>query len=152
MAHLGGSSLFLGQDVGWGNRESIADFAQVLGRVRRYHRLPPIPHQKVEELAKYGGCPVINGLTDKAHPCQALADLFTLEELVGDLRGQAAGLRGRRQQRRRQFGRLLRATRRRIRCCVARGYTFDKSFLKKLQTGVPDLKLTETRDPAAAVR
>ena len=43
-------------------------------------------HQTVEELARHASCPVINGLTDLAHPCQALADLFTLRELKGGLR------------------------------------------------------------------
>ncbi len=152
MAHLGGSSLFLGQDVGWGNRESIADFAQVLGQYVDIIACRANTHQKVEELAKYGGCPVINGLTDKAHPCQALADLFTLEELVGDLRGKRLAYVGDANNVAASLavccGRLG------VEFAVAspEGYTFDKSFLKKLHAGVPDLKLVETRDPAAAVR
>ncbi len=80
MSQLGGSSLYLGGDVGWKNRESIADFARVVSRyldaiVCRTHA-----HEEVHELAKYSSCPVINGLTDSAHPCQALADVLTLRE------------------------------------------------------------------------
>ena len=80
MVHLGGGSLYLGQDVGWGTRESVADFARVIGQyldaiVCRTHA-----HSDIEELAKYSDCPVINGLTDTSHPCQALADVMTLRE------------------------------------------------------------------------
>ncbi len=99
MAQLGGSSLFLGADVGWGERESIADFTQVLSQYVDVIVCRAKTHRRVEELAEHSDCPVINGLTDQAHPCQALADLFTLGELTGDLKGQDAGLRGRREQR-----------------------------------------------------
>ena len=66
MSQLGGTSLYLGQDVGWGTRESIADFAKVISQyvdviVCRTHG-----HQAVEELAEHSDCPVINGLTDHA--------------------------------------------------------------------------------------
>jgi ornithine carbamoyltransferase len=152
MAHLGGSSLFLGQDVGWGKRESIADFAQVLGQYVDIIVCRANEHQKVLDLAKYGGCPVINGLTDKAHPCQALADLFTLEELVGDLRGKRLAYVG--------DGNNVAAS---LAVCCARlgvefaiatpkGYTLDESFVKQLRAEVPGVKLAETSDPVAAVK
>ena len=88
MAHLGGSSLFLGQDVGFGRRESVADFGRMLGEyvdvvvVRANH------HKTAVELAEHSTCSVINGLTDFGHPCQALADLYTIRELVGRLEGR----------------------------------------------------------------
>src|SRR5262245_49189155 len=87
MINLGGSSLFLSDDVGFGSRESVADFGRVLSQyvdvvvVRAFH------HQTAVDLAEYCSCSVINGLTDFAHPCQALADLYTLKELVGRLNG-----------------------------------------------------------------
>ncbi|HEV3006399.1 MAG TPA: ornithine carbamoyltransferase, partial [Pirellulales bacterium] len=87
MAHLGGTSLFLGEDVGWGSRETIADFARVLCTYVDVIVVRAKSHQKLLELAEHSTCSVINGLTDYAHPCQALADLFTLRELVGRLRG-----------------------------------------------------------------
>src|SRR4051794_13728425 len=87
MIQLGGGSLFLGSDVGFGSRETMADFGRVLsqyvdGIVIRANR-----HQTVKDLAQHSTCAVINGLTDYAHPCQALADLYTLRELVGPLEG-----------------------------------------------------------------
>src|SRR5947209_13212178 len=72
MAHLGGTTLFLGQDVGWGKRESATDFGQVLSQYVDVVVCRVGTHDRLEELAKYCTCPVINGLTNLAHPCQAL--------------------------------------------------------------------------------
>ena len=107
MTHLGGASLYLGQDVGWGTRESIADFARVVSQyldaiVCRTHA-----HSTVEQLARYSSCPVINGLTDLAHPCQALADVMTLRELGSRQAPGQTGLHRRRQQRLAQSGHRL---------------------------------------------
>jgi len=75
MAHLGGSSMFLGNEVGFGKRESIADFARVLGQYADVVVVRANRHQTVVEMAEHCSCTVINGLTDFGHPCQALADL-----------------------------------------------------------------------------
>ena len=84
MTHLGGTSLFLGDDVGWGKRESMADFAQVLSQYVDVIVCRAKAHRTVEDIGRATPtCPVINGLTDLAHPCQALADLFTLREVYG---------------------------------------------------------------------
>jgi ornithine carbamoyltransferase len=86
MAHLGGSSLMLGAEAGFGHRESIADFARVLSELVDVVVLRAKRHATVEEFASHASCSVINGLTDRSHPCQALADLFTLAELRGSLK------------------------------------------------------------------
>jgi ornithine carbamoyltransferase len=83
MGHLGGTSLFLGQDVGFGRRESIEDFGRVLGEYVDVIVLRANRHTTALKLAEHSPCPVINGLTDFGHPCQALADLYTIRELVG---------------------------------------------------------------------
>ena len=83
MVHLGGSSLFLGQDTGFGRRESIADFGRTLGEYADVIVVRANRHATAVELARHSDCPVINGLTDFSHPCQAMADLFTIRELVG---------------------------------------------------------------------
>src|SRR4051794_1289749 len=74
MSHLGGSSLMLGDDAGFGKRESVADFARVLSKMVDVVVVRAKRHATVEEFARYSACSVINGLTDLAHPCQALAD------------------------------------------------------------------------------
>ena len=87
MVHLGGSSMLLGDDAGFGKRESIADFTRVLSEMVDVIVIRAKSHATVEEVAKYSTCSVINGLTDYAHPCQALADLYTLREQFGKLEG-----------------------------------------------------------------
>ena len=81
MAHLGGSSLFLGADVGWGKREAASDFTQVLGQFVDIVVCRAKQHGSVEQLASFNAMPVINGLTDLCHPCQAMADVLTVQEL-----------------------------------------------------------------------
>ena len=88
MIHLGGSSLFLGDDVGFGARESLADFGRVLSQYVDVIVVRAFQHKTVVDLAEFSSCSVINGLTDDAHPCQALADLYTLKELFGRLSGR----------------------------------------------------------------
>ena len=85
---LGGIAVFLDQSNSHlGERESIKDMAKSLGRWVRGIVARTFDHASVEELAQHAGIPVINALTDRYHPCQALSDFFTLEEHFGPLRG-----------------------------------------------------------------
>ncbi len=87
MFQLGGSSMFLGGEVGFGKRESTKDFSAVLSSMVDVIMFRAMKHKSVTELAKYATCPVINGLTDEAHPCQALADVLTIKEEFGQFDG-----------------------------------------------------------------
>src|SRR5689334_11090682 len=88
MTHLGGHALYLSpNDIGLGKRESVADVGRVLGRMVDGIMARTFEQSKVDELARYSGVPVINGLTDEEHPCQILADLFTIWEKRGRLEG-----------------------------------------------------------------
>ena len=81
MLQLGGHALYLSpQEIGLGQRESVADVARVLSRYVDAIMARVFAHEHVEELARYSRVPVINGLSDCEHPCQALADLFTVYE------------------------------------------------------------------------
>jgi ornithine carbamoyltransferase len=81
MSQLGGHALYLGPDhIQLGKRESVPDVARVLGRMVDGIMARVFGHTDVEQLAEYAGVPVINGLSDAEHPCQALADLFTISE------------------------------------------------------------------------
>jgi ornithine carbamoyltransferase len=152
MAHLGGSTLFLGADVGWGKRESAADFTQVLSQYVDLIVCRTTAHNRLEELARYATCPVINGLTDLSHPCQALADLFTLDEIHGPLEGKRLAY----------IGDANNVARSLAICCGKLGvelaiaspkqYSFDRAFLDRLARNVPDVKLLQTEDPREAVR
>jgi ornithine carbamoyltransferase len=83
MAQLGGTALYLGADVGWQQRESLSDFTRVLGEYVDFLVCRSKSHQLVVELASFDCVPIINGLTDRAHPCQALGDLMTMQEVLG---------------------------------------------------------------------
>lgn len=85
---LGGHGIYLApSDIGLGSRESVADVARTLDRMCDLIMARVFEHDKVTELAKYSRVPVINGLSDLEHPCQALADFFTIKEKKGDLKG-----------------------------------------------------------------
>lgn len=152
MAHLGGSSLFLGQDVGFGKRESAADFSQVLSQYVDVIVCRTNAHAKIEDLAKYANVPVINGLTDSAHPCQALTDLFTLEEVHGNLAGKRLAY----------VGDANNVAKSLAVCCGKLGvefaiaapakYQFDAAFLAQLKKECPQAKLLQTTRPAEAVK
>jgi ornithine carbamoyltransferase len=89
IARLGGNAIFLrGQDVGLGSRESVADFARVLSQYVDALAVRTFSHATVQELAQSASIPVINALSDCSHPCQAMADLMTIEELMGPLSGR----------------------------------------------------------------
>ena len=89
MYDLGGSALFLsGSDIQLGRGEPIEDTARVLSRYLDGIMIRTFKQEKVEKLARWASIPVINGLTDFAHPCQVIADLLTIQEYRGGLEGK----------------------------------------------------------------
>ncbi len=89
MQQLGGYAFYLSpQEVGLGTRESAADVARVLSGYCDGIMARVFDHQHVLDLAQWGSVPIINGLSDFSHPCQALADILTLWETWGDLTGR----------------------------------------------------------------
>jgi len=88
MNHLGGHAIMLSPDeIGLGKRESIPDVARVLNGMVQGIMARVFDHQHVVELAQWASVPVINGLSDDEHPCQALADMLTVYEHFGRLKG-----------------------------------------------------------------
>src|SRR4051794_18435535 len=95
VAQLGGTALYLpGNEVGLGWRESLADFARTVGQYLDALVLRVYRHETVEGVAKENCLPVINGLSDWSHPCQALADLLTIRELFGSEEGRTVAFVG----------------------------------------------------------
>jgi ornithine carbamoyltransferase len=85
MTQLGGHAVFLGpDDVGLGGREPVKDISRTLSRYVDVVMARTFDHADVAELAAYATVPVVNGLTDAAHPCQTLADLLTIRERFGE--------------------------------------------------------------------
>ena len=85
---LGGHALYLGpNDIGIGKRESVADIAKVLSRFNDIIMARLFKHSHILELAENATVPVVNGLTDFNHPCQIMADIFTISEKFSSLDG-----------------------------------------------------------------
>ena len=83
-----------------GEREPLKDVARNLDRWTNGIVARTFSQQTIDDLAQWSGVPVINALSDRFHPCQALADIFTLQERFGDLARAEARVRRRREQRR----------------------------------------------------
>ena len=83
---MGGHALFLGpNDIGIGKRESIKDISRVLSRYNDIIMARLFEHEHIIELAKHSSVPIVNGLTDYNHPCQIMADIFTVWEHLNDI-------------------------------------------------------------------
>jgi ornithine carbamoyltransferase len=88
MRQLGGDALYLSPaEIGLGQRESIADVARVISGYVDILMARVFEHQHILELARWSSIPVINGLSDYNHPCQAMADALTIQERFGNLKG-----------------------------------------------------------------
>ena len=134
----GGHPVFLSsQDIQLGGKESVEDTARVLGRMFSAIEFRGFSQEHVEKLAKYSGIPVINGLTDEYHPTQALADVLTLKEHFGKIKGLTLAYCG--------DGRNNVATSLMI-ICAKLGINFTIISPKEL---FPDEKILETCKPFA---
>jgi len=88
MTQLGGHAICLGpSDISMGRRESVADIARTLSGMADGIMARTFSHQAIVDLARHAAIPVINGLSDRSHPCQALADFLTIREALGRCEG-----------------------------------------------------------------
>lgn len=152
MAHLGGTTIVLGDEAGFGKRESIADFVRVLSEMVDVIVVRARLHQTVQQFADHSACAVINGLTDHAHPCQVLADLYTLEEQCGQLAGLRLAWVGDGNNVARSLVRGCGHLGVQLAVCTPPGYELDTPFLAIMKREYPALDLTTTHDPHEAVR
>ena len=88
MTQLGGHSVVLGDSIGLGVREPVRDVAANLSRWVQLVAARTFRHETITELAQHSTIPVINALSNREHPCQALADVLTLQEHLGELQGR----------------------------------------------------------------
>jgi ornithine carbamoyltransferase len=152
MAHLGGGSLFLRDEAGFGKRESLADFGRVLSAYVDVIVVRTKQHDTVVELAQHSTCSVINGLTDLAHPCQVLADLYTLHERFGALQNGRLAWVGDGNNVARSLVVGCAKIGLPLTAAIPDGYRFDEDFLARVRAEAPDADIVVTGDPAEAVR
>ncbi len=152
MIHLGGSSLFLGSEVGFGRRESLADFGRVLSEYVDVVVVRANRHQTVVDLAKHASCSIVNGLTDFSHPCQALADLYTLREMFGTLKGRTLAWVGDANNVARSLALACGKVGMKFRMATPAKYQFGQEARQWIREQVPELDIAVTTDPVAVVR
>ena len=152
MAHLGGSSIMLDENAGFGKRESVADFARVLSEMVDVIVVRSRRHATVVEFAEHAAGSVINGLTDLAHPCQVLADLFTLQEHCGQLAGIRLAWVGDGNNVARSLVEGCGHLGVQLVLCTPRGYELDEEFVQAARREFPGLDLVTTDDAHAAVK
>lgn len=151
MVQLGGGSLFLGEDVGWGKRESASDFTNVLGQFVDAVVCRAKSHERVEELAGFNALPVINGLTDVCHPCQALADVLTVEEALGTFEAKHIVFVGDGNNVAHSLALICAMLDMRFTLACPDGYEMEDAWVEMVRAAYPDAAITTQTDPAVAV-
>lgn len=153
MYHLGGNALYIAPaEIGLGTRESVPDVARVLSGMVDGIMARVFEHQKLRDLAAHGSVPVINGLSDYSHPCQAMADLMTAEEHFGKLEGLTLAYVGDGNNVARSLMVACAKFGLRFRIASPPGYELEKELLDKLMGQCPGLDFGSAHDPKDAVR
>ncbi len=153
MNHLGGSAMMLrDEEVGLDKREPAKDVARVLSGMCDGIMARTFAHAKVIELAKYATVPVINGLTDFSHPCQAMADLMTIEEHFGTLKGRTLAFIGDANNVARSLATACGRFGLRFILATPSAYRLPADDVDRIMAQVPELDFVMTQDPLEAVR
>ena len=151
MAQLGGRSIFLSATDGpIGQRESVPDFARTLSEYVDVVALRVFSHQTLEEFAAHSRIPVVNALSDLAHPCQALGDLLTIQELFGSVKGRTIVFVGDGNNVARSLALACGKLGARFVLSAPHGYRFDDAFVQAFRRHAPQGVLAQEGDPARA--
>jgi ornithine carbamoyltransferase len=149
---LGGGSIFLSaQDAGLNGRESLGDVARCLCGYSDAVVLRTFSQALIEEFAARSTCPVINGLSDDSHPCQALTDLFTMQEVFGSVKGRRLVYMGDGNNVAASLAVAAAMLDVSFTICTPPGYELDAGFLAELARQIPTADVTIERDPQKAV-
>lgn len=151
MSHFGGNAVYLSHDTGWQSRESAADFVNVVAEYADFLVCRSKLHSTVEEMAKFDAVPVINGLTDWSHPCQALADMQTMHEACnGDVVGKQVTFVGDGNNVSRSLALACAMANMRFRLLGPGEYAMDEKTVKQIAERYPnaDIAMTESADEA----
>ena len=153
IAQLGGASLFLsGKEAGLGCRESLPDVARTISQYVDAVVLRTFSQDTIEEFAQHAECPVINGLSNLYHPCQALSDVFTVKEIFGDLAGRTITFVGDGNNVARSLAIACGKLGIKLILAAPKEFQFDDTFLKILKTHVPQVELEQSEDLRKAVK
>lgn len=153
MFHLAGHGLMLrNEEVGLDSREPTPDVARVLSGMVDGIMARTFEHSKILNLAKHATVPVVNGLTDYSHPCQAMADLMTVEEHFGSLADKTVAYIGDGNNVARSLATACGKFGMRFISASPPGYQLDSAEVDRIMAQVPDMDFETTDDPVEAVR
>ena len=153
MMQLGGSSIFLNaKDAGLGGRESVPDVARVIGGYSDVITLRTFSQTLIDAFIEYSGVAVINGLSDDRHPCQALTDVFTMQEILGDLRGKKCTFVGDGNNVAKSLATAASLCGMSFTVCAPEGYRLADSFLNLLSSNCPGARVEHSNDFASALK
>ncbi len=153
MIHLGGQAIYISPtEIGLGSRESAADVARVLSGMVDGIMARVFEHQKLKELALHASIPVINGLSDYSHPCQAMADLLTAEEHFGRLAGLTLAYVGDGNNVARSLMVACAKFGVKFRIASPPGYELEGELVDRIMGQCPTLDYASAHDPHDAVR
>jgi len=152
MYQLGGYALYLSpNDIGIGDREAVKDVAQVISRYNDIIMARLFDHEHMEELAQFASVPVINGLTDYNHPCQIMADIYTVKEHRKTLDNLKVAYIGDGNNVANSWINLSAKLPMHLVICSPSGYAPDRNTLEYARnTGISEIEITN--DPVTAVR
>ena len=152
MAQLGGACLFIqAREIGLGTRESIPDFARVISQYVDVLVARVFDHRCVVELAGHASVPVINGLSDASHPCQALGDLLTIQQLYGQVEGCRIVFVGDGTNVARSLATGCRVLGAHFVLASPKGYEFSQDFLEHMSRLEGNGSVAVTNDPRKAL-
>ena len=149
---MGGHALFLGpNDIGIGKREAIKDISRVFSRYNDIVMARLFDHEHILELAQHSSVPIVNGLTDYNHPCQIMADIFTIWEHLSDIDNAKIVYMGDGNNIVHSWLHLSMRFPLDFVCCCPEGYEPDKDLVNQaLNSGVS--KISISHDPVSAVK
>lgn len=152
MFQLGGHALYLGpNDIQIGKRESVGDISQVLSRYVDIIMARLFGHEDILELAKHATVPIVNGLTDLLHPCQIMADLFTIYEKKGRRDNLKIAYLGDGNNVTNSWINIASKIPMTLSLAIPEGYDPDDEILKSaMQSGISEIQIF--RSPAEAVQ
>lgn len=152
IVNLGGSGIFMTTaEAGLNGRESLSDVARVLSSFSDLITMRTFSHSLISEFAKYSQCPVINGLSDERHPCQAMTDLLTIRETLGCLKDQHLVFVGDGNNVAMSLAIASAMTGMKMTLAVPKGYEFSPQFVSLLSNAYPDHQTAIMHDPGKAV-
>ena len=153
MMQLGGASIFLNaKDAGLGGREAVPDVARVIGGYSDVITLRTFSQKLIDAFIEHSGVAIINGLSDERHPCQALTDVFTMQEVLGDLSGKKCVFVGDGNNVANSLAIAASLCKMSFTVCAPEDYRLEEKFLKALTKKFPATDVVQTDNFKSALK